>query len=108
LQRNQLNSWETETTAKLAALPIPLKQKPLHGSREGFERVREQARVQVEGRTKKTPVHELLPVIEGAGFCKLPEPSADDMFVDLEATRLRGSLGSSICLALLSEMRRAN
>jgi len=84
LQRNQLNSWETETTAKLAALPIPLKQKPLHGSREGFERVREQARVQVEGRTKQTPVHELLPVIEGAGFCKLPEPSADDMFVDLE------------------------
>ncbi|HEV3254784.1 MAG TPA: TM0106 family RecB-like putative nuclease [Candidatus Acidoferrales bacterium] len=93
LQRNQLNSWETETTAKLAALPIPLKQKPLHGSREGFERVREQARVQVEGRTKQSPVHELLPVIEGAGFCKLPEPSADDMFVDLEGDPFAGDAG---------------
>jgi len=39
--------------AKLATLPIPLAQKPLHGSREGYERVREQARVQVQARTQK-------------------------------------------------------
>ncbi len=34
-QRDQLEVWGTETVAKLAVLPIPLKQKPLHGSREG-------------------------------------------------------------------------
>jgi len=26
----------------------------------------------------------LLPIAQGAGFCKLPEPSRFDMFVDLE------------------------
>ena len=71
--------------AKLAVLPIPLKERPKHGSREGIERVREQARVQVTGRTENRLVHEvLLPVAEGMGFCRLPEPSADDLFLDLE------------------------
>ncbi len=84
LQRNQLNCWQTDTMAKLAILPIPLEQKPVHGSKEGYERVREQARVQVEGRMHQTPVHELLPVAEGTGFCSLPEPSRLDMFMDLE------------------------
>jgi predicted RecB family nuclease len=84
LQRKQLTLWQTPTMAKLAALPIPLAQKPVHGSREGYERVREQARVQVQARTQRQSVHELLPVTEGTGFCKLPEPSRLDMFVDLE------------------------
>ena len=70
-QRDQLEVWNAETMAKLAVLPIPLKQKPLHGSREGIEKVREQARVQVEARTQSKLVHEaLLPVVEGTGFCK--------------------------------------
>src|SRR5262249_9604550 len=80
LQRNQLEARHTETMAKLAALPIPLKERPAHGSREGIERVREQARVQVEGRTSGQLVHELLPVIEGMGLTRLPEPSPGDVF----------------------------
>jgi uncharacterized protein len=84
LQRNQFNTWQIETMAKLAILPIPLEQRPPHGSKEGYERVREQARVQVEARTHNIPVHELLPITEGTGFCSLPEPSRLDMFVDLE------------------------
>jgi predicted RecB family nuclease len=84
LQRNQLNGWQSETMAKLSILPIPLEQRPLHGSKEGYERVREQARVQVESRTHNTPVHEVLSIAEGTGFCSLPEPSRLDMFVDLE------------------------
>ena len=84
-QRSQLEQWDTTTMAKLAVLPIPLKQRPNHGSREGIVRVREQARVQVTGRTENRRVHEaLLPVAEGMGFCRLPEPSADDVFLDLE------------------------
>src|SRR5882724_2400752 len=93
-QRDQLEVWDTETVAKLAVLPIPLAQKPLHGSREGIVRVREQARVQVEGRTLARPVHEvLLPIVEGTGFCKLPEPSAADVFVDLEGDPFIGECG---------------
>ena len=58
LQRNELTSWKTDTMTKLASLPVPLAQKPTHGSREGLERVREQARVQVEGRTQRLSIDE--------------------------------------------------
>jgi predicted RecB family nuclease len=93
-QRDQFEAWNTETMAKLAALPIPLTERPKHGSKAAYERVREQARVQVEGRTEKQPVHEpILPVVEGMGFCRLPEPSVGDMFVDLEGDPFVGENG---------------
>jgi predicted RecB family nuclease len=93
-QRNQLEEWDTETMAKLAVLPTPLKQRPKHGSREAIERVREQARVQVTARLEKRLVHEpLLPVAEGMGLCRLPEPSRDDVFVDLEGDPFAGESG---------------
>jgi len=93
-QRGQLEEWNTETVAKLAILPIPLEQKPRHGSREALERVREQARVQVQGRTEAALVHEaILPPMEGAGFCRLPEPSPGDVFLDLEGDPFVGESG---------------
>jgi uncharacterized protein len=93
-QRSQLEEWNTETMAKLAVLPIPLMERPQRGSREGIERVREQARVQVTARLQNMPVHEpLLPIAEGMGFCRLPEPSADDVFVDLEGDPFVGEAG---------------
>jgi uncharacterized protein len=93
LQRNQLNEWDAETMAKLALLPIPLEHKPLHGSKESYERVREQARLQVEARTSQKPVFELLKVVQDIGFCKLPAPSTLDMFVDLEGDPFAGPNG---------------
>ena len=94
LQQNQLEEWNVTTLAKLAVLPIPLKRKPDYGSREGLERVREQARVQVAGRTAEKPVHELiLPIVEGMGFCRLPDPSPADLFVDLEGDPFVGESG---------------
>ncbi len=102
-QRDQLEVWATETVAKLAVLPVPLAQKPLHGSREGIVRVREQARVQVEGRTLARPVHEaLLPIVEGTGFCKLPEPSPGDVFVDLEGDPFIGECGQQYMFGLVT------
>jgi uncharacterized protein len=89
-QRTQLEAWDRNTVEKLAEMPIPLQEKPLHGSREGIERVREQARVQVAGRKKEKLVHELLKVEPDAGFCKLPEPNRADMFVDLEGDPFAG------------------
>jgi len=83
-QRDQFEDWNAGTMAKLAVLPIPLAQRPKHGARVGYERAREQARIQVECRTENKLKHEpLLPVAEGMGFCRLPEPAADDLFVDL-------------------------
>jgi predicted RecB family nuclease len=93
-QRDQFEVWNAETMAKLAGLPIPLRERPKHGSKAGYERVREQARVQVEGRTEKKLKHEpLLPPVEGMGFCRLAEPSAGDMFVDLEGDPFVGENG---------------
>ena len=93
LQRKQLNEWDAETMAKLALLPIPLEHKPLHGSKESYERVREQARLQVKARTSQEPVFDLLKVAEDLGFGKLPAPSALDMFVDLEGDPFAGPSG---------------
>jgi predicted RecB family nuclease len=93
-QRDQFEAWDARTMAKLAVLPIPLKERPKHGARVGYERAREQARVQVAGRTGKKLVYEaLLPVAEGMGFCRLPEPSADDIFLDLEGDPFVGEQG---------------
>jgi predicted RecB family nuclease len=85
LQRDQLERWDTPTMRQLAVFPIPLRERPAHGSKESYERVREQARVQVEGRAQEQPVHELLTVEEAKGFCKLPAPSRLDVFFDLES-----------------------
>src|SRR6266403_1442428 len=93
-QRDQFEEWNAETMAKLAALPIPLRERPKHGSKAGYEKVQKQARVQVEGRTEKKLKHEpILPVAEGMGFCRLPEPSVGDMFVDLEGDPFVGENG---------------
>jgi predicted RecB family nuclease len=92
-EQDQFEEWNAGTMAKLAALPIPLKERPKHGSKEAYERRREQARVQVEGRTEKKLKHERLPVEEGMGFCRLPEPSAGDVFMDFEGDPFVGDQG---------------
>jgi predicted RecB family nuclease len=91
-QRTQLEIWNRNTVASLAEMPFPLKEKPLHGSRESMERVREQARVQVAGRRQEKLVHELLKFEPDTGFYKLPEPNASDMFVDLEGDPFAGNI----------------
>jgi len=93
-QRSQLEDWEIGTMAKLAKMPIPLKERPERGSRDGYARVREQAIVQVEGRTKEKLLHEpILPVIEGTGLALLPEPASEDIFLDFEGDRFVGEDG---------------
>ena len=92
-QRDQFEEWNAGTMAKLAVLPVPLKEQPRHGAKAGYEKVREQARVQVEGRTENALKHEALAVAEGMGFCRLPEPSAGDLFVDLEGDPFVGENG---------------
>jgi predicted RecB family nuclease len=92
-QRDQFEEWDAGTMAKLAVLPIPLKERPAHGSKAGYERVREQARVQAEGRSENKLKYEPLAVAEGMGFCRLPEPVTEDMFVDLEGDPFVGDAG---------------
>lgn len=83
-QRRELAVWGVDTLAELAALPIPLTQRPRRGAKESYERIREQARVQLEGRQRQEPVFELLPREPGRGLGMLPPPSPGDIFFDIE------------------------
>lgn len=103
LQRKQLLEWDTPTMERLARLPMPLPQRPRYGSRTGYERIREQARVQVEGRLVQRPVHELLPFEPGRGFARLPEPSSGDIFFDLESDPFVGAHGREYLFGYVAE-----
>lgn len=89
-QRKALVARELDTVVRLAAAPIPF-DPPFDGtSAASVERVREQARIQVEGRGLPTPIHELLlpgagePIEAERGLATLPAPDPGDLFLDLE------------------------
>jgi uncharacterized protein len=60
-QVEELRRHDVTTVAALAAVPLPLPWKPERGTLQSLERVREQAKLQVESRGSGTPVHETLP-----------------------------------------------
>lgn len=90
---DELKRHGVDTTASLAALPAPLPWKPARGAVHSYERVREQARIQVKGREAGAVLHELLPVVPGFGLASLPEPSAGDIFFDVEGDPFVGEGG---------------
>src|SRR2546428_5836073 len=68
----------------LGFLPLPLEWKPSRGSIEGYEKVRQQARIQLSARRSRQPEYELLAPESERGLSRLPAPSAGDIFLDLE------------------------
>jgi predicted RecB family nuclease len=74
-------------------MPLPLTWKPDRGSGQAYERLREQARIQVAGREEGRVVHELLPHVPGFGLALLPQPSPGDIFFDLEGDPFAGEGG---------------
>ena len=84
-QTRELQSRDVQTLASLAVEPLPIHWKPTRGAKEGYGRVREQARIQLAGRTERKHLHELLPILPGHGLTCLPVPSPGDLFLDLEA-----------------------
>jgi uncharacterized protein len=85
LHRRTLEGEDIRALERLARLQLPLPFSPARGSRAPYERLREQARVQLEGRLRKSPVHELLqPFGQEHGLAQLPEPSPGDIFLDFE------------------------
>jgi uncharacterized protein len=93
LQIAELTTRGTSTVAALAEVPLPITWKPEHGTASSFERLREQARVQVRARESGQPYFELLPIEKGLGLGRLPEPSEGDIFLDLEGDRFVGEHG---------------
>jgi uncharacterized protein len=84
LQRQELESRAVTTLSALADWVPPAGFKPKRGSRDGFERIRHQARLQVESRERAVPVYECLDVPPDKGLGRLPDPTPGDLFVDLE------------------------
>lgn len=61
--------------------------RPSRGSRETLERLRDQARIQAKGRREQSNAFELrTPFDTEHGFQRLPEPSADDIYLDFEGS----------------------
>lgn len=89
-QRRGLAARGTATLAELGALELPAIP-PIEGTSAGaLARVREQARIQLEGRLEGRPKYELLLPGPGAaadperGLAALPPPSENDLFFDIE------------------------
>ncbi len=84
-QRRALADRGITTLAELGTAPVPFAP-PLGGSNQPAGlRVREQARIQLDGRDSGKHLHELLrPVEPNKGLACLPTPCAGDLFLDLE------------------------
>src|SRR5262249_15210911 len=68
MQTRELQARDVQTLAALAAEPLPLSWKPARGAVASYTRVREQARVQREGRDAGRALYELLPLEPGFGL----------------------------------------
>lgn len=103
LQRRELEARDVATVAGLAKVPLPLPFRPRRGASESYVRVREQARVQMEARAQANPVFERIePVEVGKGLARLPEPSAGDIFLDLEGDPFAVEGGREYLFGLVS------
>jgi len=93
IQINELKERGITAVQGLAAMSLPLNWKPQRGSAASYIRIREQARIQVEGREAGEGKFEILPVEIGFGFTCLPEPSSGDIYLDLEGDPFAGEHG---------------
>lgn len=85
-QRKALAGRGVTTVASLAKLVLPPKPKIERIGDAALLRIREQARIQVDGREAGRLIYELIEdAEEGKGLGILPLPSRADLFLDLEA-----------------------
>lgn len=88
-QMKEFRLNDVDTLEKLANLAFPIPFDPAKGVKETYNKLREQARVQNESRhSGGKPIYETLALEEGKGLNKLPEPSANDIYLDLEGDRM--------------------
>ena len=85
--RVELTAQGHGTLTAAAHMLVPVTFKPARGSRETYNRLGDQARVQHQQRTEKKAVDERLEVKENEGLRRLPPPSPGDLFLDLEGAR---------------------
>jgi predicted RecB family nuclease len=85
-QRKALKERDILTLTGLAGLALPVTPKIERIGKQALLNIREQSRVQLEGRNRERPYYEFLEPIEAErGLTKLPPPSAADIFLDFES-----------------------
>lgn len=89
----ELRAQSINTLEELATTSLPVPFKPNRGSVATYNKLREQARLQLQSRNERRLVYELLPREAGYGLFNLPEPNADDIFLDLEGDPMVPSTG---------------
>jgi uncharacterized protein len=85
VQRKELVTRDIRTMTALGNVTLPLVPKPERIGDTALERICDQARLQVKGRTEGSLIYELLPPEEGCGLSALPEPCRGDIFLDFES-----------------------
>ena len=98
LQIAEFKANSIETVEALAAMPLPMPWTPARGSRQSFERVRDQARIQVESRNAGSLLFETFPIVAGFGLSALPEQSPADIYLDFEGDSFVGEHGQEYLL----------
>lgn len=93
LHRTELERQGIATLESFAGRETPLPERPDRGSRETYDRLHGQARIQARGRSEGRPVYELLPLEPDRGLARLPPPSRLDVFFDLESDPFVGDGG---------------
>jgi predicted RecB family nuclease len=99
--RVELMAQGIPTLAAAARMPVPVAFRPARGARETYDRIGHQARVQDQQRTEGRPIVEYLPIEAGKGLCRLPAPSEDDVFLDLEGASFAREGGREFLFGLL-------
>ena len=81
---SELRRHDIFTLEQFANRDQPLPQPPLRGNAAAYTKVHHQARIQLKGRGREKPIHELLPLEAHRGLYRLPEPDAGDVYFDIE------------------------
>lgn len=102
LHVGELTARDVDTVTRLAAVDLPWPWKPDRGAAATYEKIREQARVQMEGRTADELVYETLDLETGLGLVRLPEPSPGDVFFDIEGDPFVGPGGLEFLFGCVS------
>jgi predicted RecB family nuclease len=89
----ELRKHEIRTLEAFALRDDPLPGKPERGNIETYHTIHKQAKIQRDGRVQQTLLHELLPLVQGRGFMRLPEPSKGDIYFDIEGDPFFDQLG---------------
>ncbi len=113
-QRAGLKGRGIATRRGLAGLALPLAPPLERLGAEALARVREQARIQVEGEDDGRPQYELLPperdagggLVPDRGLLALPEPSDNDLFFDIEGDPFALEDGVEYLFGVLEPARR--